>query len=137
MKYGKVRGASNYRVDRAGHIWSKWRGTWKRLKTTKRKDSGYYVATIYRDDGLVRVRTVHRMVLEAFVGPCPEGMECCHEDGDKSNNRLSNLYWGTHKENSDDSVRLNLTTKGTKNGMAKLSEFDVIEIRRLYRNGMK
>lgn len=46
---------------------------------------------------------VHRLVLEAFVGPCPEGMEACHfPDRDPSNNRLENLRWGTHRENMDD-----------------------------------
>ena len=34
---------------------------------------------------------IHRLVLLAFVGPCPEGMQCAHDDGDRGNNRLSNL----------------------------------------------
>jgi hypothetical protein len=44
-------------------------------------------------------RQVHRLVLEAFVGPCPDGMECCHEDGDSTNNRVDNLRWDTHEAN--------------------------------------
>ena len=41
---------------------------------------------------------VHRLVLEAFVGPCPEGMCCRHfPDRDPSNNKLENLSWGTKK----------------------------------------
>lgn len=42
---------------------------------------------------------VHRLVLAAFVGPCPEGMEALHLDNDPSNNRLDNLKWGTPSEN--------------------------------------
>jgi len=45
------------------------------------------------------------MVLEAFVGPCPEGMECCHRDGNPANNHVGNLYWGTRSENLYDAVR--------------------------------
>lgn len=42
---------------------------------------------------------VHRVVLSAFVGPCPTGMEARHLDGDPSNNSLKNLCWGTAIEN--------------------------------------
>jgi hypothetical protein len=49
---------------------------------------------------------VHLLVLEAFVGPRPEGALGCHKDDDPANNALINLYWGTHSENQLDSVRL-------------------------------
>lgn len=54
---------------------------------------------------LRRVQRVHRLVLEAFVGPRPEGMEGCHFDDDNENNRLSNLRWDTHSGNMRDKVR--------------------------------
>lgn len=44
-------------------------------------------------------RTVHSLVMEAFIGPCPDGMEICHNDGDRLNARLSNLRYGTRSEN--------------------------------------
>lgn len=44
---------------------------------------------------------VHRVILRTFVGPCPEGMEAGHLDGDARNNRLENLAWVTPKENED------------------------------------
>lgn len=50
-------------------------------------------------------RTVHRMVLEAFVGPCPSGLMALHNDDDPTNNTLSNLSWGTRSDNSHDAVR--------------------------------
>lgn len=52
-----------------------------------------------------KTRLVHQLVLEAFVGPRPEGTECCHYDDDRGNNRLSNLRWGTSSENELDKVR--------------------------------
>lgn len=42
---------------------------------------------------------VHHAVLEAWVGPRPEGMECDHINGDSLDNRLENLEWVTHQEN--------------------------------------
>lgn len=48
---------------------------------------------------------VHRLVMDAFVGPCPDGLEVRHLDGDPSNNRLSNLQYGTRPENQLDAVR--------------------------------
>lgn len=50
-------------------------------------------------------RTVHSLVLEAFVGPCPPGMMARHLDDDPTNNSLGNLCWGTRSENSHDAVR--------------------------------
>jgi hypothetical protein len=50
-------------------------------------------------------RSVHRLVLDAFVGFRPDGMEGCHRDGEPSNNRLSNLRWDTVSENHLDTVR--------------------------------
>lgn len=42
---------------------------------------------------------VHRLVLESFVGPCPEGMEACHANGNGFDNRVENLRWDTHENN--------------------------------------
>ena len=57
-----------------------------------------------RKDGGGRNFLIHRLVLEAFVGPCPEGMECCHGLGGPADNRLENLRWGTRSENQRDAV---------------------------------
>jgi hypothetical protein len=55
--------------------------------------------------GRGRHRLVYRLVLEAFVGPCPDGMEACHGDGNHRNNRLDNLRWDTRGANMLDAVR--------------------------------
>lgn len=49
-------------------------------------------------------RTVHSLVLEAFVGPAPDGMEARHRDDDPRNNALANLTWGTRSQNSYDAI---------------------------------
>ena len=48
---------------------------------------------------------VHRIVLQTFVGPCPEGMECLHKDDNPSNNHVKNLRWGTRSENAKEGVK--------------------------------
>lgn len=70
------------------------------IKLKNHKD-GYLVVTLHKE-GKRKNRMVHQVVLEAFVGPRPEGMETRHLDGDPKNNHVSNLAWGTPKENSAD-----------------------------------
>jgi hypothetical protein len=49
--------------------------------------------------------SVHRLVMAAFVGPCPEGLEVLHRDDNPRNNHLGNLRYGTRSENHRDRVR--------------------------------
>ena len=73
-----------------------------------------YRAVRLKVHGRKRVALIHRLVLEAFVGPCPEGMEACHWDGDPTNNRVENLRWDTRSANARDRVRHgthNMTSK--------------------------
>lgn len=65
---------------------------------------GYRSVTLYID-GRGHNRNPHRLVLEAFVGPRPIGMQACHRDGDPTNNRLDNLRWDSVSENNRDQVR--------------------------------
>lgn len=45
---------------------------------------------------------VQRLVLAAFVGPCPDGREAAHGNGVRIDNRLVNLRWATQEENEAD-----------------------------------
>jgi hypothetical protein len=70
---------------------------------------------------------VHRAVLLAFCGPCPEGYEARHLSGDKSNNATENLAWGTRIEQRKDDRKNGVS----RVGRFKLSPDDVITIRAL------
>jgi len=76
-----------------------------------------------------RTFLIHRLVLTLFVGPCPPGMQCCHNDGDPKNGRLSNLRWDTVLANGKDRVRHGTSCKGERCGTSKLTTKDVLEIR--------
>lgn len=49
--------------------------------------------------------SIHHLVLEAFVGPRPDGLIGRHLDDDPKNNHVTNLAWGTVAENNRDTVR--------------------------------
>lgn len=66
--------------------------------------NGYKIA-ILQSGPRRSAKRVHRLVLEAFVGPCPDGMQVCHSDGNRVNNSLGNLRYGTTSENRLDSVK--------------------------------
>lgn len=89
-------------------------------------DKGYRHVNLSLENKVSTFR-VHRLVLEAFVGPCPPGHETRHLDSDPTNNRRSNLAWGTPKENAAD--RGPIDNHGERNPRAKITEDDVREIR--------
>jgi HNH endonuclease len=72
---------------------------------------------------------IHRGVCELFNGPCPDGMECRHLDGNKLNNRATNLAWGTPSENSADKALHGTMQFGESNPMAKLTSEKVQQMR--------
>lgn len=80
--------------------------------------------------GRSRQTKVHLLVLEAFVGPRPDGMLCRHLDGNPLNNRLSNLRWGTPEENYADRHLHGTHNSGSRNGRAVIDERAAVEIKR-------
>lgn len=72
---------------------------------------------------------VHRLVAEAFIGPCPAGAEVNHIDGDKANPAAANLEYVTHAENAAHAVRLGLSPSGDRHPGSKVTDEQVREIR--------
>lgn len=128
----------NYYVTKSGRIWSK-KGRWgKGCWLTPRINSvGYPGVTLYNKSNRLDAH-IHRLVLETFVGLCPEGMECRHLDGVPTNNQLSNLKWGTHSENCIDAVKHGTASglrKGEDSGGSKLTEQQVCRVVDMYHKG--
>ena len=71
-------------------------------KILKLRVSGGYVLV---NLGRKHTEWVHRLVMLVFVGPCPADLEVCHSDGISVNNYLDNLYYGTHQQNVQDTIR--------------------------------
>ena len=89
---------------------------------------GYCIVALSKR-GKIKTKLTHRLLLESFVGPCPNGMEAMHLDGDSSNNCLDNLMWGTPEENYRDRNLYGKLLRGERNHKAKLCELDVWLIR--------
>ena len=79
--------------------------------------------------GKIKLRTVHSLVLEAFVGPRPHGAEGCHNDSNPMNSALSNLRWDTRAGNFADMVGNGTRRRGTKHHLAKLTDEQVLLIK--------
>ena len=91
-----------------------------------------------RRDNKAHSKYVHRLVLEAFVGPAPEEAPCAaHGNGDPSDNQLKNLRWASHAENSADSIRHGTSKRpsGTKHVRAKLNAKIIQEAREMHFGG--
>jgi hypothetical protein len=90
------------------------------MKLQDKKDGRFHV-NLKDGKGGSKHHHVHRLVLEAFVGPCPAGMECCHYDGNGYNNHIKNLRWDTRAENIADAVRHGTAALGDLHGNAKIT----------------
>lgn len=149
VEYRDVVGFPGYRVGGDGSAWSCWRNggndrtpmltdSWRRLEgwVDKRrgKPSGYVKVGLMSAGKLHHFR-LHRLILEAFVGPCPKGMECRHLDDDKSNNRLDNLCWGTPLENAQDKIKHHLCCRGAAVIHSRLTPEDIPVVRRMLAEG--
>ncbi len=136
VEYRAVEGYPGYRVGSDGTIWSRLKrlgrrpsflGTeWVQLHPTR--SAGYRRLPLYHD-GTHRSFTLHSLILNAFVGPCPEGMEGCHNNGNADDCSVSNLRWDTHKNNHADKILHGTIQEGMRNTKAKLTDADVIRIR--------
>lgn len=89
---------------------------------------GYRKTTLKKNGEDYRAH-IHVLVAAAFYGPRPEGLVVRHLDGDNTNNRKSNLRYGTHAENSEDSLRHGTRARGETQGSVKFTEAEVQAVR--------
>lgn len=118
-----------YQVSDLGNVKSRYR-TLKRSLTAR----GYFAVGLYRKNVMTN-RFVHVLVLEAFVGPKPPGMQCCHGNNLRNDNRLWNLRWDTSKANQADRIAHGTMLAGESAPNAKLTNAQAQEIRREYKHG--
>jgi hypothetical protein len=146
VRYALVPDFPGFRVGTDGSIWSRMgrggRGltpllkTWRRIR--RKADTNGYVTVKLHWRGQVLREKLHRLVLLLFVGPCPPDKdEAAHENGVRTDNRLSNLSWKTRLENAADRIRHGNQMHGEGHASAKLTEAIVYRMRQLYAAGIE
>jgi len=133
----QVFGFSGYLITKNGRVWSepkKHRTFGKWLKP--RIDTKNYLFVSLRKNSRTYNKSIHRLVLETYISPCPDGMECRHLNGNSKDNRLINLTWGTKSENQKDRIKHGTGVRGKNNPMVKLTEQDVRTIIYMWRTGL-
>lgn len=91
-----------------------------------------------RTDGTRKSVSAHRLSYELTYGEIPEGMEVCHRCDNRCCVNPDHLFLGTHQDNMDDREHKgrNKPPKGENNGRAKLSEADVLAIKKKRKSGV-
>ncbi len=130
-----------YAVSNLGRVKSKGRIVMRRNgvhcsvaeKILKQSEYHGYWRIFLRSPGIRETVFSHRLVAAAFIGKHPDGMDVCHGDGDRKNNCVTNLRYGTRSDNVRDSI-LHKThrshgLKGEEMQHAKLTEEKVREIK--------
>ena len=94
---------------------------------------GYYAFTLYDLEGKRKHKGLHQLLAMAFI-PNPNKHEVVrHLDDNKDNNSLSNLKWGTIKENIEDAIRNNVfkMPDNSRKWLVKVPNGDIIEVNNL------
>ena len=98
--------------------------------------SGYKAICICKNN-IKKTFLVHFLVLTSFVGQRKDGFQCCHNNGNRIDNNLANLRWDTTKANHADKHKHGTALLGTKHHQCKLTEHEVLEIRKMASDGLK
>jgi hypothetical protein len=144
IEWFQIPGFTAYRVNSKGEIWSCLKqqgrgfnketcqfdtGTPRRkLKPERRKYDNRKRYTLKADSGKYVRKYGSYFVLLATVGPKPVGMEACHNDGDCTNDKPTNLRWDTVVNNKNDMRKHGTLLRGETSGVSKLTEKQVVEI---------
>lgn len=88
---------SRYAISSEGRVWSFYSNKYLRPGIAS---NGYPTVALGRGN----TRTVHSLVADAFLGPCPKGQLVRHADDVRTNPRLSNLSYGTPTQNIEDAI---------------------------------
>lgn len=134
VEYRSIQRFPGYRFSSDGSVEFIRSGEWHTLRAS-RDGNGYLLAHLRTELRRVTIR-VHRLICEAFHGPCPDGMECCHfPDNDGENNSADNLRWDTKKANDADKTIHGTWPRGENCHSSKLSDMEIVKIRDQFTHG--
>lgn len=134
QKWVNISGFKNYQISNYGYVKSFAHTKPRILKPSVHKD-GHISYTICKNNINYRKQT-HRLVLECFEHSCPNGLQCCHNDGDPKNNFIENLRWGTVKENAFDRKKHGTNVQGEKQWNSTIKSKDIPVIFNMRKKGI-
>lgn len=120
---------NEYSITESGEAYSHKRNKVTKLNPTLMKNGYYAIGPTAK--GLKAYQPkfyIHHLVAEYFIGPRPEGNYVRHLDGDKLNNHVSNLAYGTPQDNINDTMRHGRVPKGAEHYQTKFADSDVLVI---------
>lgn len=120
---------NDYKVNQKGEVFSFKRGSKYKLKA-RCNNEGYYYVVLY--GFTILQKSIHRLVAETFILNPYNLPIVNHIDGDTSNNHIDNLEWTTVKGNIHNAMERGVFQRGERNGYSKLTEKEVIEMRKRY-----
>lgn len=142
IRFGLILPNPGYGASTNGIIWTcrsnsqhgRFRDAWSPMRPSVKKCGHLQVTLCFKCK--FRYASVHTLILETFIGPCPPGMQACHfPDRDPTNNHVNNLRWDTCLANHHDRDLHGTTARGRRNANAALDEESVRDIRKNYRYG--
>lgn len=145
LEYHALKGYRRYLIGNDGSVWSciSRGGRARRLITTTwhrmspdRLHRGHRRVALVDDDGKTRRFRVSHLVLEAFVGPCPDGCEACHGPAGSSDDSVANLRWDTKAANAADRKRDGTELLGEDHPRSKVTDVVVNLMRELRNDGI-
>ena len=132
MKFYKIPNHERYEISKFGVIRNV---TNKKIKSQYISSTGYYMVS-FSYNNKSKPQRVHRLIASTFIDNPNNYRFINHIDGDKLNNSIDNLEWCTHSQNMKHAFETGLINNtGIENGMSKLNEENVIQIKVMLRNG--
>ncbi|NMH83265.1 NUMOD4 domain-containing protein [Heyndrickxia coagulans] len=127
--YGRVRSLDRLVWNKANQCYQKTKGQILKGKITRH---GYVEVYLSDKNNKKHYLLVHRIVAEAFISNPVNKPQVNHLNGVKTDNRAANLEWSTRKENVEHALKTGLTKVGSESTSAKLTDEQVMEIRKLF-----
>lgn len=129
----------NYLISNFGNVKARKNSSSRFVLRKLNKNYGYFCLSLWdRKTKKGTNHAVHRLVALTFLGPKKDGQEVCHIDGNRENNHVLNLKYGTRTENNRDKIKHGTSGRAELNAQAKLSNKQVMVIKTLaeigYRN---
>lgn len=121
----------HYAATEDGRVWSYKNSLFRKYSFSR----GYAVVPLSKE-GHIKTCRVNRLIAKTFI-PNPENKgEVNHKNGIKNDDRVENLEWVTPKENMQHALANGLVAVGSKSSSSKRTEQEILEIRKLHREGL-